>query len=166
MVLRHKLQELRPCRLRRLATMPSLKRTISISGKDRVVKHTWCKHPRGYTLTSVLLKAGSGTRRSGKGCAAVVEGEESAVEEIGREHAHTLKRRAEQRTSRTSSAAAAAAAAASTPARRRCNADAALSRSSPLATAMVAGSRRSGRDSPQAERPLVQTVSSTFQKCM
>ncbi|CAN0350989.1 unnamed protein product [Pylaiella littoralis] len=132
--------------------MPSLDRDISVCGKDRVVKHTWQKHPRGYSLTSVLLKVGS-KRPAGSGVGPTVVDDESGLDLAGREHAETLKTRAEQRTRKAPAAAAAAA----PPAKRRLGADAALSRSSPLATAITTGSKRAGRAS-EAEQPRVQTA--------
>lgn len=80
---------------------------VDICGEERVVRHRWKTHTRGWVLTSSLLK---GTQQNaGKPLNAVISGDEQ-LRAKGREHVETIRQRASKRGNQTAAAAAAAAA--------------------------------------------------------
>ncbi|CAM9183297.1 unnamed protein product [Ectocarpus sp. 12 AP-2014] len=124
-----------------------LRRDVKIAGEARVISHRWRTHPRGYHLTSTLLKKGTEIAAT-KAIGSVVDNLEGVVR-MAREHVDDLQERATKRRKKkpegagTRSAAAAAVAAAAAERGLRLGADARLARSDPLEAHLFSGPRRS-----------------------
>lgn len=133
--------------------MPLEHRDVKIRGKTRVIRHTWHRNPAGFLLTSTLLKEGT-NQAAGKPLIHKVASL-ALVKEKGAEHAAAIQERAEKRGNQTVRAAAAAAAPA-----KRSGADARLSQSDPIATALCSGLRGGKRLRVAPAKPVKHSVSS------
>lgn len=106
---------------------------VYIRWEERVIRHRWKKHSRGWVLSSALLKKGT-QQHAGKALTATVKDDEG-LRKKGREHVDAIRERASKRGNQAAAAAAGKG--------KRKGADAALS--DPLAAGTArGGATRSG----------------------